>query len=98
MASKLRYDTNAMREAASKYEAQANKMLEVRNDLNESIDTLVSVYWRSNAGKAFEQTYSADWGQNVNKYVAVLKELAKMLRKVASEYDAVTRVAERIRY
>lgn len=98
MASKLRYDTDAMRTAANKYEAQADKMLTVKNGLNKSIDTLVSEHWRSDAGKAFEQTYSADWGQNVDKYVAVLMELAKMLRKVASEYDAVTRVAERIRY
>lgn len=98
MASKLRYDTAAIRSAAGGYVALANEMERIKNRLNKSIDELVMQNWRSAAGRAFEETYSADWSQNVDKYIAVLNEFAKMLRKVAVEYDAVTRVAERIRF
>lgn len=98
MASKLRYDTAAIRSAAGAYAAQADAMEGIKKKLNESIDELVTQNWRSAAGRAFEETYSADWSQNVDKYIAVLNEFAKMLRKVAEEYDAVTRVAERIRF
>lgn len=98
MASKLRYDTEAMRTAATKYEGQASAMLKIKEDLNDSIKNLVTEQWRSKAGAAFEETYSADWGQNVDKYVSVLNELAEMLRTSANQYDAVTRVAERIRF
>jgi WXG100 family type VII secretion target len=96
MASILRYDTQVMRTQADKFEKTAAKMAQVKKDLNTSIDKLVSEYWQSDAGTAFENTYSSDWGNNVDQYIAVMNEFAKMLRKAASEYDEVTKVAEKV--
>lgn len=96
MASTLRYDTEVMRSQATRYQQTATKMREIKADLNRSIDTLVADFWQSEAGDAFKETYSSDWGENVDKYVAVLEEFAKMLREAAEEYDQVTRTAQRI--
>lgn len=97
MASKLRYDTEKMRSSAKKYESIADKMVSVKNDINSQVKKLVANDWRSDAGDAFSEMYSADWGKNVDKYVAVLRELAKMLEKAAREYDEVTKLAKQIK-
>lgn len=96
MASTLRYDTDYMRTSATKLDSTATQMLQVKSRLNTSINSLVANYWKSDAGDAFKETYSSDWGNNVDKYVAVLREMAKMLRRAANEYDAVTRTANRV--
>lgn len=97
MASKLQYDTEQMRNSAQEYEKIAQKMVDVKNNINTQVRSLVSNDWLSDAGKAFSDMYSEDWGKNVDKYVAVLNEFAKMLRKAASEYDEVTRLANQIK-
>jgi len=98
MASTLRYDTDAMREAANRLVSISNDMVSCKSDLNTSINKLVANYWQSDAGAAFQETYSSDWGTNVDKYVAVMRELAKMLRNAANEYDQVTRFANQISF
>lgn len=97
MASQLRYDTEKMRNSARKYESIANEMISVKNEINTQVKSLISNDWLSNAGIAFSEMYSSDWGNNVDKYVAVLQEFATMLRNAAKKYDEVTKLAERIR-
>lgn len=97
MASKLQYDTEKMRTTAKAYKKYADGMEKTKNDLNDQIRKLIGEHWRSDAGEAFSEMYSADWGKNVDKYVAVLRELAKMLEKAAREYDEVTKLAKQIK-
>lgn len=86
----LKYDTGTMRETASKYREIARTMTKLQNTLKKQIADLKSVYWKSDAGDAFQKMYEGNWADNVNKYVAVLDEMANQLDTAANEYDKIT--------
>lgn len=86
----LKYDTEMMRTTASNYRKIIKTMSDLKDQLKEQISDLKSIYWRSEAGNAFQDMYEDGWANNVDKYVAVLDEMAMQLDKAAEEYDTVT--------
>ena len=86
----LRYDTETMRTTAAKYRNIATTMSGLQNTLKKQIEDLKSVYWKSDAGTAFQAMYENGWADNVNKYMAILNEMARQLDIAANEYDKVT--------
>lgn len=86
----LKYDTEAMRTTANNYRKIATTMSELQNKLKRQIGDLKDVYWKSDAGTAFQDMYEDGWADNVNKYMAVLNEMAEQLDAAANEYDKVT--------
>lgn len=86
----LKYDTEMMRTTAQNFNDIADRMTTLKESLAKQIDDLKSVYWKSDAGSAFQDMYKDGWASNVDKYVAVLNEMASQLQQAASEYDKIT--------
>lgn len=87
----LKYDTTNMRISAAKYRQTAHTLLTVKNDLKREISDLKNIHWKTSAGTAFMSMYEDTWAVNVDKYVAVLVEMASLLERAASDYDSVSR-------
>jgi WXG100 family type VII secretion target len=86
----LKYDTETMRITATNYRTIATTMSSLQKTLKKQIADLKAVYWKSDAGTAFQDMYEDGWADNVDKYVAVLNEMARQLDAAANEYDKVT--------
>lgn len=86
----LKYNTSDLRDSAAKYRDIADEMKSVKTDLKKQISDLKDVYWKSEAGEEFMNLYEDSWATNVDKYVAVLREMASILEKAANDYDDVT--------
>lgn len=86
----LKYDTDAMRESAEKYKDIADDLEEVKEVLKGQITDLKEVYWKTDAGEAFMNMYEDTWAKNVDKYIAVLREMSGLLNRAARDYDSVT--------
>lgn len=86
----LKYDTEIMRTTAKNYRQIAITMSELQKKLKQQIGDLKNIYWKSDAGTAFQNMYEEGWADNVNKYMAVLNEMAEQLDVAADEYDKVT--------
>lgn len=86
----LKYNTEDMRGSAEKYREIADELENVKKDLKKQIEDLKAVYWRSEAGNAFMKMYQDTWAVNVEKYIAVLREMARILDRAAGDYDSVT--------
>ena len=86
----LKYDTEELRNSAKRYRETAEKLTQVKKELKKSISDLKNVYWKSTAGTAFQDMYEETWAVNVEKYAAVMKEMAGQLDKAAADYDDVT--------
>ncbi len=76
--------------AAQNYREVSEKLESLRKELKNKIEDLKNTDWRSDAGRAFMEIYEDNWSSNVEKYAAVLKEMAGQLERAASEYDSVT--------
>jgi WXG100 family type VII secretion target len=86
----LKYDTGMMRETASNYRKIAGTMTDLEKSLKNQIADLKNVFWKSDAGTAFQNMYEDGWANNVDKYVAVLNEMAGQLEIAANEYDKIS--------
>lgn len=86
----LQYNTEIMRQSAKGYVDIAKKLGNIKTDLEKQIEDLKAVYWKSDAGEAFMDMYEDSWAVNVEKYIAVLEEMAKLLERAAADYDSVT--------
>jgi len=86
----LKYDTLTMRETAHKYREIAINLRDLQISLQKHIHDLKNTYWKSDAGAAFQSMYDDDCVKNLDKYVAVLDEMAGQLDKAARDYDSVT--------
>lgn len=92
----LKYDTEMMRTVAGEYRDIAKTMNTLEKSLKKQISDLKGIYWKSDAGDAFQEAYEDGWANNVDKYVAVLNEMASQLDKAAGDYDSVTKKLNRI--
>ena len=92
----LKYDTEEMRKTAGKYREIAKDLNKVKEDLKKQISDLEAVDWRSDAGKAFMDMYEDSWATNVEKYIAVLKEMARLLERAAVDYEGINRYLRQI--
>lgn len=92
----LKYDTETMRAAATSYRDIASRMSLLEKSLKGQIADLKGVYWKSDAGTSFQNMYEDGWAKNVDKYAAVLDEMAGQLEKAANEYDKITAKLRRI--
>lgn len=86
----LKYDTETMKNTANKYRDIANTMTDLQKILKNQIADLKNIYWKSDAGTAFQEMYENGWADNVDKYVAILNEMAKQLDAAYIKYDLVT--------
>ena len=93
----LKFDTATIKDAAKKYRKTAEGMEKVREALKRDIEHLKSKYWKSNAGDEFQTLYEDSWARNVDKYVAVMKELASILDNAADDYEQLAEEANRLR-
>ena len=85
----LEFDTDVMKSSAQKFITIGNEMTELKDKLQKDINELKDNYWQSSAGDAFNELYSAEWGNNLDKYVLILQELSKILTKAVNEYEEV---------
>lgn len=90
----LKFDTNSLKTAAENYRTTASDMKTLRKTLKTDIADLKSKFWRSNAGDAFQDMYEDNWAENVDKYVAVMEELARLLDKAAADYEQIATKAD----
>lgn len=86
----LKYDTETMRDTATKYREIATTMQDLQKTLKKEIEDLKNNYWKSAAGTAFQEMYEEGWSTNVDKYVKILEEMARQLDKAANDYDDIT--------
>lgn len=86
----LKYDTETMRTVANSYRETAVTMGNLEKKLKKQIADLKDIYWKSDAGTAFQEMYEEGWADNVDDYIAVLNEMARQLDKAANDYDTVT--------
>lgn len=86
----LKYDTEELRNSAKRYRETAQKLTLLKDELKKSISDLKNLYWKSDAGTAFQELYEETWATNVEKYAAVMNEMAGQLEKAAADYDEVT--------
>lgn len=92
----LKYETQKMRETATKYREVAADLTSIKDNLTKQLTDLKNTDWQSDAGKEFQNMYDDGWTKNVNKYVDVLKEMATQLDNAANEYDTVTEKLKKI--
>lgn len=86
----MKYDTEEMRNSAKRYRETAEKLITVKNELKQHITDLKNTHWKSDAGTAFQEMYEDTWATNVDKYAAVMNEMAGQLEHAASDYDSIT--------
>ena len=89
----LAFDTEEIRGTAKTFRETGDDMMSLRKELSAKISNLKDVNWKSDGGKAFQEMYEDDWCKNVDKYVAMLKEMAGMLDSAAADYDALAEKA-----
>lgn len=82
----LRYDTEAIGKAISEYKDIATNMDELKTELSKLFESLKNDDWKSKAGEAFANKYEDNWAANVDKYIAVVNELADILEYVNNNY------------
>lgn len=86
----LKFNTEELRASAHIYRQIGDELKSVKTSLKDQIADLKNVYWKSGAGDAFLELYEDSWAVNVDKYIAVLREMANILDRVATDYDSVT--------
>lgn len=86
----MKYDTEAMRNSAQSYRDTAKKLKTVKEELKQHITDLKNEHWRTSAGEAFLNLYEDSWATNIDKYSAVMEEMAVQLDSAADKYDTVT--------
>lgn len=82
----LRYDTGAIDTAITDYREIAAEMDEIKTELSRLFEQLKEEDWKSKAGEAFSNKYEESWAENVDKYIAVVNELANILEYVNTNY------------
>lgn len=82
----LRYDTEAISKAITEYRDIATEMDTLKKELSTLFVQLKDEDWKSKAGEAFSEKYEEDWAANVDKYTAVVNELANILEHVNTNY------------
>lgn len=93
----LKFDTGALKTAAKNYRTTASNMATLRKKLQTDIGDLKSKYWKSKAGDAFQDMYEENWADNVDKYVAVMEELARLLDKASMDYEQLASKADKLK-
>ena len=89
MANKLHYNVEEMR-------AQANKITQIKTDLKKSKDSLTTnldllrTEWVSDSATKFFSEYDSSWVQYIDKYCAMLEEVARELNWSANQYEQLT--------
>ncbi len=86
----LKFNTEDMRNSAQQYRSIAEELANVKKTLKQQISDLKDIYWKSEAGEEFMNLYEDTWAVNVDKYVAVLEEMADILDRAAKDYDSIT--------
>ena len=92
----LAFDTTQMRKYAKEYTNIAQNLENIAKEFNDCLITLKNDGWTTPAGSAFQKMTEENWSENINKYVALLKTLAKILENASSKYDRL--VEEHIEY
>lgn len=82
----LRYDTDAITKVINEYRTIATDMDKLKKDLSNLFVQLKDEDWKSKAGEAFSNKYEENWAENVDKYIAVVNELANILEHVNDNY------------
>ena len=82
----LRYDTEAINKAITDYREIATDMDNLKTELSKLFVQLKDEDWKSKAGEAFSNKYEENWAANVDKYIAVVNELANILEYVNTNY------------
>lgn len=82
----LRYDTEAINTAITDYREIVTEMDELKTELSKLFEQLKDEDWKSKAGEAFSNKYEEGWAANVDKYIAVVNELADILEYVNTNY------------
>lgn len=93
---KLKYDTDTMRRTARRYKEKAVELQKVKDDLKKMISSLKEEDWKSDAGDAFMKMYDDSWASNVEKYIAVLNEMADLLERAAGDYESINQYLRQI--
>lgn len=87
MASDLKFDVDAFSTAINEYNSVSEELMKIKCDLETQLQNLKDGYWKTQAGEAFLNQYNQGWADNVQKYILVLQELAKLLKRAQSDYS-----------
>ena len=94
----LAFNTEEIRGTAKIFRENAENMLQLKDELRGKIQNLKDVNWKSEGGAAFQELYEDNWSKNVEKYGAMLKEMAGMLDDAAKDYEALADQASRLTF
>lgn len=92
----LAFNTEELCGTAKVFRENAESMLKLKDDLRAKIQDLKDVNWKSTGGAAFQELYEDNWSKNVEKYGAMLKEMARMLDDAAKDYEALADKASQL--
>lgn len=73
-------------------------MMDIVNHLNQQINNLQNINWKSDASQLFYKKYNNQWAENVKKYVAVIDCMSDLISKAQSSYENLATEAEKLKY
>lgn len=92
----LEVNLDVMQETIRKYDSLITELKETRETLRNHIAELREEAWVSQAGTVFQEKFSAQWSQDLDKYIASLEHLKENLVIACQEYGELEEKARKI--
>lgn len=92
----LMINNDSFKSAQDKYNAQAQRMIELRAKMITAINDIRGG-WRSDGADAFFEKFDVQWLKNFTDYTEVISHMAKNLSSTDHMYQEVVDSAERIK-
>lgn len=92
----LEVNLDVMQETIRKYSSLITELRETRETLRNHIEELRDEAWVSQAGTVFQEKFSSQWSQDLDKYIASLEHLKNNLVTACKEYGELEEKARKI--
>lgn len=85
----LAFDTTDLRQQGARYGVIAADLRAMATNLDNCLTELKNSGWTTPAGSAFQKMAETNWGNNIEKYAALLDTLKSILENAACQYDGL---------
>lgn len=92
----LMINNDSLKRAQDKYNAQAQRMIELRIQMVAAINDIRSG-WRSDGADAFFEKFDVQWLKNFTDYTEVIRHMAKSLSSTGHMYQEVIDSADKVK-